>query len=1518
MKSQHVNPPGFLLTLFTFTLGILTPAVAGGVRQLLHDHVPTAAKTLKPVDQLPAGKHLSLAIGLPLRNQAELNNLLRDISDPASPNFHHYLTPEQFTEKFGPTTTDYQAVVDFARKHGLGVTNTHPNRLIVDVDGASAEVEKAFGVKMQVFQHPHEARTFYAPDSEPSLDLAVHIAHISGLDNYSLPHALNKVKPLGMAAGTTPQSGSGPSGAYAGGDFRAAYVPGTTLTGAGQSVGLLQFDGYYASDITAYKSLFSLPDVPIVNVPIDGGVTTPGSGNGEVCLDIEMVMSMAPGVTKIYVYEAPNPSPWVDLLNRMANDNLAKQLSCSWGGGSADSTAEAIFQQMAAQGQSFFNASGDSDAFTSTIEFPADSPNITQVGGTTLTTSGGGGAYVSETVWNWGGGVGSSGGISTYYSIPSWQQSVSMGTNQGSTTMRNVPDVALTADNVYVTYNNGGTGAFGGTSCAAPLWAGFTALVNQQAVAAGRPTVGFINPAIYTIGSSSGYSSAFHDTTTGNNFSSSSPTRFSAVSGYDLCTGLGTPVGSALINALAGPPDFLQVSSPSFMVGGDVGGPMTPSTVSYTLTNNGSSSLNWTAAKTQTWTTLSASGGTLAPGANTTVTWSLNSSAVNALTAGNYSDAASFTNSTSGVTQVRTLSMTIVTPTAPTITTASPLPTGYLGLGYSQALAASGGWTPYTWSITSGSLPAGLSLSSAGVISGMPTAATTASFTVQVMGNDGLSSTKNFDLTIAASLGPFFDDFDPGIDMVQWSAFGGTVGSTVLACNYGGSVSGSNSLWFGDAGSRYAASRSLNTTQGGLVDFWLRIANGTSSTWENVDLPGEGIVLEYSIDSGSSWVECGRYDTTAYWVWTHVSVDIPTAARTTNTMFRWRQLSNSGSGFDHWALDDVAVIIGPHGPIITTASPLTSGIVGTSYSQTLAASGGTTPYTWSIASGSLPSGLSLSSAGVISGMPTAATSASFTAQVMGSDSLSSTRNFNLTIGGSLADALDQPTLVVTTSGNLPWFSQNATTHDGVDAAQSGAITDSQQSVMQTTITGPGTFSFWWKVSSEASYDYLTFYLDGVAQSGAISGTVDWQQKSYTVTAGSHTLKWIYSKDSSVSLGSDCAWVDQLTLPQPTAPTITTSSPLTSGMVGTTYNQTLAASGGTTPYTWSITSGSLPAGMMMSLAGVIIGTPPAMITASFTVKVTGSDGQSSTKAFNLTVNAPLITVASFNLNTDPGWTRQGQWAFGTPTGSGGTAHGYPDPTSGATGTNVFGVNLSGDYSTTVGGPWYLTTGPINLTGCTGTQLRFKRWLNTDYASFVYATIDVSTDGTTWTNLFTNSGTAIAENAWSTQTCTLGSATDNNATVYIRWGYQIGSGAYAYSGWNIDDIEFLASSSMTALQTWRQTWFGSNANSGNGADLSDPDHDGIPNLAEFAFGLDPTHNSVGLLPRPQKVGSNYVVSFTEPTGVSGIIYGAEWSQTLLPGSWTPVTDTGVSPQHTFSVPIGNKTQFFMRMKVIDLNP
>ena len=575
------------------TQGFSQPATGLQPIDTLDDFLATNAVATNAVANAMANvfvsQQMNFSIGLPLRNEDMLDDLLGKLTDPTSTNYQQYLTPDQFTEMFGPTPDDYQAVIDFVQSYGLTVTGTFSNRMILDVSGDVEDVEDAFGVTMLVYQNPTGSNIFYAPDVEPSIPPTVPILGIEGLNNFVQPQPTVQLVPPGNQSNGS-NAGTGPGGEYAGNDFRKAYLPdlNATLNGSGQTVGLLEFDGYLASDITAYETQLGLNNVLLQNVLVDNFNGQPGSGQLEVTLDIEMAISMAPNLSKVIIYEAPGTdysTGWYDILNTMASPVqgvLPKQLSCSWFAYSlADVVAEKIFKTMAAQGQSFFVASGDSDAYCAAnpyegemyylygsyqIPFPCDSTNVTLVGGTTLTTSGPGGSWVSENVWNWGfyenvqiGSTiyawyrGSSGGISFRYSIPSWQTGLSMSGNQGSTTLRNVPDVALTANNVAV-YENGGwvNGGVGGTSAAAPLWAGVTALVNQQAVANGHSSVGFINPAIYTLGKGSLYANCFHDITTGNNYGSCG-NEFSAVSGYDLGTGWGTPKGQALIFALAGP-----------------------------------------------------------------------------------------------------------------------------------------------------------------------------------------------------------------------------------------------------------------------------------------------------------------------------------------------------------------------------------------------------------------------------------------------------------------------------------------------------------------------------------------------------------------------------------------------------------------------------------------------------------------------------------------------------------------------------------------------------------------------------------------------------------------------------------------------------------------------------------------------------------------------------------------------------------------------------------------------------
>jgi subtilase family serine protease len=179
----------------------LSAGPAPAAEQILSGHRPAAAASLSSIGVLPAASRMNLAIGLPLRNQAALNSLLQQIYDTASPNYRHYLTPAQFTEKFGPSPDDYQSILDFARTNGLTVTSTFSNRMVLGVSGAVSDVEKAFHVTMQVYQHPSENRTFYAPDVEPSVDARLPILHVQGMNNYALPRPLLHKVPAGARPG---------------------------------------------------------------------------------------------------------------------------------------------------------------------------------------------------------------------------------------------------------------------------------------------------------------------------------------------------------------------------------------------------------------------------------------------------------------------------------------------------------------------------------------------------------------------------------------------------------------------------------------------------------------------------------------------------------------------------------------------------------------------------------------------------------------------------------------------------------------------------------------------------------------------------------------------------------------------------------------------------------------------------------------------------------------------------------------------------------------------------------------------------------------------------------------------------------------------------------------------------------------------------------------------------------------------------------------------------------------------
>ena len=507
---------------------------------------------------------LTLALTLPLRDPDGLNDLLRRQHDPHDPQYGRYLTPAEFTARFGPTQRDYDAVRAWAQAQGLSVTGTHPNRLVLDVAGSAQRVQAALGVRLGQYQTV-SGREFRAAENEPRLtpDVASRLAGVVGLNGLAVrrPHAREELA-------VTPHDGTGPRGGLSPSDVRTAYnLSGVPLNGTGQTLAVFELANYQQSDIDAYARQFGLADVPRQNVPVDGGADLPADGSDEATLDIELQIALAPGASKILVYQGPNTDTGVlDTYSRIATDNVAKQISTSWGSPEAQEDpatlqAEyAIFQQMAAQGQTIYAAGGDQGAFDDGtnlgVDDPASQPFVCGVGGTQLSTAGAGGAYVSETTWNAGtaaAGAGG-GGISRVWPLPDYQQGVISAASGGSGTMRNVPDVALNADpdTGYAIYYKGGWHVYGGASCAAPLWAGFTALVNQQRVANGGGVLGPANAALYHAATADGYtvySSLFHDIADGSN-----NLRYTAVGGYDLATGLGSFNGANLLAALSSAP----------------------------------------------------------------------------------------------------------------------------------------------------------------------------------------------------------------------------------------------------------------------------------------------------------------------------------------------------------------------------------------------------------------------------------------------------------------------------------------------------------------------------------------------------------------------------------------------------------------------------------------------------------------------------------------------------------------------------------------------------------------------------------------------------------------------------------------------------------------------------------------------------------------------------------------------------------------------------------------------------
>lgn len=544
--------------------------------------------------QTDPNQHISLSIGLRLRNANGLKQYLQDITNPKSLNYHRYLTPAQVSDVFGPDKTTYNALLQFLQQSGFTITATYKHRLLITFSGTVGQVESVFHVQINNYTAP-DGHQFYANPTDPLLpaSLAGAMLSISGLNNaLRWQHAAlyeSKLAPSNPHATAVSCLGHGSSyvtpdqtaSAYnLNGLYNAGY------SGEGQTVALFELDTYQMSDLTNYASCYGHAHPAIQTVVTGSGSVPSDDGVAEVELDAELVLSAAPQLGILRIYEAANDASDYNAEWAQIVQDAPPVVSTSWGEcesdlGSQEAQQENVFfMEAVAQGQNIFAASGDSgsagcyfDGSSSSIlnaGDPGAQPFVTGVGGTTLTLNGS--SYGSETTWNNSYGA-SGGGISQFWQSPTWQIApgvISSYTSgepcnapQGSF-CRETPDVSLNADPTigYLIYctspavsfckNNGPWVVIGGTSAAAPMWAAMMTLTNEMSLKRGGFNLGFVAPLLYQVGNNqSSYSASFHDVTTGNDdYNNLNGGAYPATANYDMATGLGSYNAATLASDL--------------------------------------------------------------------------------------------------------------------------------------------------------------------------------------------------------------------------------------------------------------------------------------------------------------------------------------------------------------------------------------------------------------------------------------------------------------------------------------------------------------------------------------------------------------------------------------------------------------------------------------------------------------------------------------------------------------------------------------------------------------------------------------------------------------------------------------------------------------------------------------------------------------------------------------------------------------------------------------------------------
>jgi hypothetical protein len=577
---------GVLIVLVTGAL--VSGAAATTASSLTRVGAPPRLAGMRVVGALAGSTTIPVTITLRPPDPAALQRYATGVSTPGSGDFRHYLSVAAFRTRFAPTDAQIAAVRSALSSDGLTPSPVSANGLVITVSGDAARLSSAFATSFDQVELA-DGRTAYVNTRAPALPSSI----VSTIQSVTGLNSLIAADPLGL--GLRPDTGRERAGTerptvvtggpqpcaapqidalgHTADELASAYgisgLYGQQDLGAGQTIGLLELEPYDPSDISEYESCYGVSP-SVANISVDG-FDEAGPQQGEAAIDIEDVIGLAPQAS-VLVYQAANTEAGLlDELARMVSDDRADVMSTSWGICEDMATnrfaAENVdFEEAAIQGQSFFAASGDGGSAACgqgalAVDDPGGQPFVTAVGGTQLSALG---PPPTETTWNDGVNQASTGGISRWAAMPAYQLdaaptvNVINGNSSGAPCgapageyCRETPDVSASSslNGGYDFYFAGQWEDWYGTSLSAPLWAAFTALANASPACTGTD-IGFANPLLYQL-AGSGYGTYFNDITTGNNDADeSNGGLYPASAGYDMATGLGSPIGTALAQGL--------------------------------------------------------------------------------------------------------------------------------------------------------------------------------------------------------------------------------------------------------------------------------------------------------------------------------------------------------------------------------------------------------------------------------------------------------------------------------------------------------------------------------------------------------------------------------------------------------------------------------------------------------------------------------------------------------------------------------------------------------------------------------------------------------------------------------------------------------------------------------------------------------------------------------------------------------------------------------------------------------